>query len=503
MAETTRHEGGVKYHKPGQEYFEKRGLKRHAGVFSLWALGVGAVISGDFSGWNGGFSVGGWGGMFIGTIIIAIMYLGLTYSIAEMSPALPHTGGAYSFARTAFGPWGGFITGVAENIEYVLTPAVVVYFIGTYMTAIVGTPDWFQPIWWLIGYIVFVGLNVRGVALSFAVTVIVTLIAIAILLFFFLSALFSGHFDFAKYAMNIGVDASGAAVALPDGHGPFLPLGVKGILASMPFAVWLFLAIEQLPLASEESVDPKRDMPKGIMLGMFTLIGLGFLVLIINPAIPEGSFAYGTSGQPILDGFAAIFGSGWARLLSIFAVAGLVASFHAIIFAYGRQIYSLSRAGYFPHFLSVTHGEHKTPNTALIAGALVGFLVMLVVWITQGGEKAGTFIGFVLLNMAVFGAMFSYFLQAITFLQLRRKFPSIERPYRSPFGVLGASLTAIIAVVTIYFQLTDPTYRQGVIGVAIWYIIAIVYFAAYGRNTLVYSPEEEFAVKHREGAASM
>ena len=65
--------------------------------------------------------------MFIGTIIISIMYLGLTYSIAEMSPALPHTGGAYSFARTAFGPWGGFITGIAENIEYVLTPAVIVF----------------------------------------------------------------------------------------------------------------------------------------------------------------------------------------------------------------------------------------------------------------------------------------------------------------------------------------------------------------------------------------
>jgi len=51
------------------------------------------VISGEFSGWNLGFNVGGWGGMFIGTIIITIMYLGLTYSIAEMSPALPHTGG--------------------------------------------------------------------------------------------------------------------------------------------------------------------------------------------------------------------------------------------------------------------------------------------------------------------------------------------------------------------------------------------------------------------------
>jgi ethanolamine permease len=502
MAEK-RHEGGVSYHVPAKDYFEKRELKRHAGVFALWALGVGAVISGDFSGWNLGFAVGGWGGMFVATVIIAIMYLGLTYSIAEMSPALPHTGGAYSFARTAFGPWGGFITGIAENIEYVLTPAVVVYFIGTYMTAITGTPDWFQPGWWIIGYIVFVGLNVRGVALSFKVTVIVTLIAIAILIFFLLSALFSGQFDFSKWAMNIGVGPDGAAVALPDGHGPFLPFGVYGVLAALPFAVWLFLAIEQLPLAAEESVDPKRDMPKGIMLGMFTLIALGFLVLIINPAIPQGSFAYGTSGQPILDGFAVIYGSGWAKILSLFAVAGLVASFHAIIFAYGRQIYSLSRAGYFPHFLSVTHGEHKTPNTALITGGVVGLAVMLVVWFAMGGEAAGTFIGSVLLNMAVFGAMFSYLLQALTFLQLRRRFPNIDRPYRSPFGVIGASLTVIIALVTIYFQLTDPLYRQGVIGVAIWYILAIVYFAAYGRKTLVFSPEEAFAVKHREGAAAL
>ena len=55
---------------------------------------------------------------------------------------------------------------------------------------------------------------------------------------------------------------------------------------------------------------------------------------------------------------------------------------------------------------------------------------------------------------------------------------------------------------TIGFQLADPLYRTGVIGVAIWYALAIIYFAAYGRKTLVFSPEEEFAVKHREGAAA-
>jgi ethanolamine permease len=512
-----RHEGGVHYHIPGKDYFDKRELRRHAGVFSLWALGVGAVISGDFSGWNLGFAVGGWGGMFIATIAITIMYLGLTYSIAEMSPALPHTGGAYSFARTAFGPWGGFITGIAENIEYVLTPAVIMFFIGSYLTAIFETPAAFQPVWWILGYIIFVGLNARGVELSFTVTVIVTLLAIAILIIFFVAAIPS--FDFSRYAMNIGADpATGAAVELPDGHGPFLPLGAHGVLAALPFAVWLFLAIEELPLAAEESANPRRDMPKGIMLGMFTLIGLGFLVLMFNPAIPiarevtdaagtattiHGAFALGTSGEPILDGFRAIFGSSAAKILALIAVAGLIASFHTIIFAYGRQIFSLSRAGYFPHFLSVTHGIHKTPNVALIAGGLLGLAVMLVVWFTMGGEAAGSFIGGVLLNMAVFGAMFSYLLQALTFIKLRKSFPNIERPFRSPFGILGASLTVIIALVTIGFQLADPVYRTGVIGVAIWYALAILYFAAYGRKTLVFSPEEEFALKHREGTVKV
>ena len=217
----------------------------------------------------------------------------------------------------------------------------------------------------------------------------------------------------------------------------------------------------------------------------------------------HGAFALGTSGEPILDGFRAIFGSDWAKLLSLIAVCGLVASFHAIIFAYGRQIYSLSRAGYFPHFLSITHGKHKTPNMALVAGGLLGLAVMLVVWFTMGGEAAGSFIGGVLLNMAVFGAMFSYLLQGLTFIQLRRRFPNIERPFRSPFGVLGATLTVIIALVTIGFQLSDPLYRTGVIGVAIWYALAILYFAAHGRRTLVLSPEEEFAVKHRQGASAI
>jgi len=478
----------VTYARVGASYFERRVLKRHAGVWSLWALGVGAVISGHYSGWNIGLASGGWGGMIIAGGVIAAMYLGLTYSIAEMAAALPHTGGAYSFARTAMGPWGGFLTGLAENVEYVLTPAVIVFFIGSYLGRIVGTGPELQPVYWVLAYVVFVWLNVAGVALSFRVTVVVTLLALACLVGFWISAL--PHADVQRWALNIGPGGE----LLPEGGGPFLPFGWQGALATLPFAVWLFLAIEQLPLASEESLNPRRDMPRAIILGVFTLIVSAAMIVWLNPSVAGGSHALGRSGEPLLDGFAAVFGTDIARGLAMIALAGLIASFHTIIFASGRQIYSLSRAGYFPNALSVTHGVRKTPHVAMLSGSLLALVVMLAVWFAAGEETGSAVIGGTLLNMAVFGAMFSYVMQGASFILLRRNHPHIERPYRSPLGVSGAAVTVVIAVVTLYYQLLDPVYRIGVIGVAVWFAVLITYFALVGRHRLILSPEEEFAM---------
>ena len=129
---------GVTYIDVNKDYFADRSLNRFAGIWSLWALGVGAVISGHFSGWNYGLATGGWGGMLAAATIMAIMYLGLVFCIAEMSAALPHTGASYSFARAALGPWGGFVSGLCENVEYVVAPAVICFFIGSYLGGIFG-----------------------------------------------------------------------------------------------------------------------------------------------------------------------------------------------------------------------------------------------------------------------------------------------------------------------------------------------------------------------------
>jgi ethanolamine permease len=424
------------------------------------------------------------------------MYLGLVFCIAEMSPALPHTGAAYSFARTAMGPWGGFITGLCENVEYVVTPAVIAFFIGSYVGGIVGgdTPPY---VWWVITYIAFLVLNIFGVALSFRVTLIVTLASLAVLVVFWLSAI--PNMDFSRWALNIGADpATGAAVELPEGNGSYFPFGFSGVLATLPFAVWLFLAIEQLPLAAEESVDPKRDMPRGIIAGMLTLMVSAFMIVLLNPSvIGVGSFKLATSGEPLLDGFRAVYGTSGAVILGLIALIGLIASFHTIVFAMGRQVYSLSRAGYFPVGLSVTHSIYKTPHVAMIAGALVGLGIMMIMWFALGGDAAGSLIGSVLLNMAVFGAMCSYIAQAASFIMLRRNQPHIERPYRSPLGIPGAVVTIVICLVTLIYQVQDPNFFKGVIWVVLWFAVGIVYFALIGRNKLILSPEEEFALEHK------
>jgi ethanolamine permease len=199
MAESTT--SGVTYTKAAAGYFEKRTLKRSAGFWGIWGLGVAAVISGEFSGWNLGTADAGFGGMAIATAIVIVMYFTMLFSIGEMAAALPHTGGAYSFARAALGPWGGFVTGLAESIEYVATTAVVVYFAAQYANGALLAFFSFQLppfVMWVILYAIFVVVNALGAAIGFRLAIIVSIISIAILAVFVIVAFSTGSFSVDK-----------------------------------------------------------------------------------------------------------------------------------------------------------------------------------------------------------------------------------------------------------------------------------------------------------------
>lgn len=474
--------GGVTYSHAEEGYFEKRQLKRTAGFWGLWGIGVAAVISGDFSGWNGGLGTAGWGGLLIASLLMIVMYFGMLFSIGEMSAAMPHTGGAYSFARAAMGPWGGFVTGFAESIEYVFTTAVVVYFSAGYADGVVGgdIPSW---VWWIILYAVFVLLNAAGAEASFKFAIGVAVVSIAILVLFGVLAAAKGALDFGTLDDIV-----------PDGgHGSFLPFGITGILYALPFAMWFFLGIEELPLAAEEAHNPEKDIPRAGVIGMASLVVCAAIVFFLNPAV-MGSGATAGSGEPLLDGFRAFLPDGWARVLAAFALIGLLASLQGIMYAYGRNIYSLSRAGYYPKILSLT-GTRQTPYVALVVGAVIGFVALVVT--DNAGETAGK----IVLNIAVWGAVIAYMLQMASYVLLRRRFPNATRPYLSPVGVAGAVVAGLLALLTFVGILRNPDYRPAIIAIVVIYLVGLGVFAVFGRHRLVLSPEEEYAMSgglHRD-----
>jgi len=494
MTDSATKSSGATYTKAEAGYFEKRSLKRTAGVWGLWGIGIAAVISGDFAGWNPGLGQGGWGGLLIATLIITIMFFTMIFSIGEMSAAMPHTGGAYSFSRAAMGPWGGFITGLAETIEYVVTTAVVVLFSGYYLNSVIASLTGFDLdalgfawVWWVVLYAIFIGLNSLGASIGFKFALVVAIISMLVLVTFAVLAFAFGAADFSRLF----------DIAPTAGDTEFLPFGATGILFALPFAIWFFLGIEELPLAAEEATNPTKDIPKASVLGVVTLAFFGLLVLFLNPAVTGSAALTESPGldEPLLVGFAAFLPTEVAAVLSLFALIGLLASLQGIMFAYGRNMYSLSRAGYYPKFLSLTGAKHQTPWVALLVGGVIGFIILIGVNIVSGiSDELGGAANGIILFIAVFGAVISYIMQMVSFVILRRKFPTAVRPYKSPTGIAGAVVAGLIAFAAFIGILLAPDFRLAVIAFAIIFVVGIVIFALVGRHRLVLSPEEEYAL---------
>jgi ethanolamine permease len=115
----------------------------------------------------------------------------------------------------------------------------------------------------------------------------------------------------------------------------------------------------------------------------------------------------------------------------------------------------------------------------------------------QEGELGAQVVAAVL-NMAVFAAVLAYIFQCTSFVMLRRKLPNIERPYVSKWGIPGAIIAGIIAAIALVSIFLNEGYRPGVYGVAVYFILGVIYFAVAGRHKLVLSPEEEFALTSGE-----
>lgn len=447
-------------------YLAKRQLKRGtAGWLMLAGLGVSYVISGDFAGWNFGIGQAGWGGFVIAAIGMAVMYLTLVLSLAEMSSSIPAAGGGYSFARQAMGPAGGFFTGLAVLIEYALAPAAIVIFIGAAVNELLGIDG---PLVYAAFYAVFIAIHCKGVGEALKVMMVISALAV-------LAILATGAALLPAFEADNLFDIA-AATGNADS---FLPFGWYGVWAALPFAMWLFLAVEGVPLAAEEAKNPERDVPKGIIGAMlFLLVTAVAVVVLLAGAV--GAKVIGNSAVPLVDALNIRGFGGLATTVNILGLAGLVASFFSIIYGYSRLVFALSRAGYLPQSLSLTN-QNKSPVRALVVPGIFGFLVSL------SGE------GDLILAMAVVGATISYALMALSHILLRVKQPDMARPYKTPGGMVTSSIAlglSLIALTGVYAF--DPKAFFLTAGL---FLAGGLYYAFYARRHLVAgSAEEEFAM---------
>ncbi|WP_076997670.1 ethanolamine permease [Variovorax sp. KK3] len=392
------------------------GLKKVLGPVQLWGIAVGLVISGEYFGWSYGWNTAGTLGFLVATVLVAAMYTTFIFSFTELSTAIPHAGGPFAYARRAFGPTGGFVAGFATLVEFVFAPPAISLAIGAYLN--VQFPG-IDPKHFALGaYVVFIALNWIGVGIAAAFELFVTVLAIFELLVF------------------MGVVAPGWSLANFMAHGwsgssSFGSAAVPGIFASIPFAIWFFLAIEGAAMAAEEARDPQRTIPIAYTTGIVTLVVLAFGVMIFAGGVGDWR-RLANINDPLPQAMKAVVGadSGWLHMLVWIGLFGLIASFHGIIMGYSRQIFALARAGYLPPTFAALSPRFGTPHRALLAGGVIGIAAIFSdEWVQFGGQTLTANI----VTMSVLGAITMYLVSMAALFKLRRDEPGLRRPYRAPF----------------------------------------------------------------------
>jgi ethanolamine permease len=413
-------------------------LKRVLKPVHLWAIGVGLVISGEYFGWNLGWAVAGTIGLLIATVVVTLMYVTFIFSYTELTAAIPHAGGAFAYAYRAMGPFGGLIAGYATLIDFLLaTPAIAVS-LGSYLHFLYPGIPIMQSA--MVFNAAFILLNVSGVKESAMFSVFITILAVAELLLYM--GIVAPHFKMENYLTNP------------------MPFGWAGVFAALPFAVWFYLAIEGVAMVVEEVKEPKKNIPKGYISAIVTLVFLALAVMILTGGITDWHKLSGLD-YPLPASIGIVLGDN-NSLTKIFAgigLFGLIASLHGTILASSRQVFAMARSGYLPRGLAQINHRFKTPHWALIIGGVISFIAIYI------GSTAQIII------LSVLGAVLMYMMSMISLFILRKKEPQLERPFISPFYPVFPAIALVISficmVAIMYFSVVVSLVFFAILAVAL------------------------------------
>jgi ethanolamine permease len=452
-------------------------LQKSLGPWTLWGLGVGYVIAGEYFGWNIGLPAGGTGGLLVAFVLVTIMYIAFVLSYAELACAIPKAGGGFVYALRGLGRFGGYMTGITQLIEFVFAPPAIAMALGAYAQM---NWSWMDPkLVAILSLSAFTALNLIGVKQAAIFELVVTVLAVGELL------LFMGVTAPHVRAENLLANA--------------WPSGWTGIIAALPFAVWFYLAIEGVANAAEETKNPQRNVLIGFGTALATLVFLAGGVLICAVGVggwervvyaPDQISA--VSGQLVIGEGAKASDSPLPlalgqimppthplyQLLIGIGGLGLICSLNGIIFAAGRSLFEMGRAGYLPAGLGTIQPRTHAPWVSLVVNWALGVLAVLFF------DTAGMII------ISAMGAALLYILSMEALVQLRRKEPELPRPYRVPFYPLMPRLAqwlAIALLLAMLWQNLNPNNWRASLSLHFFacLFVAAIYYVVVVRRSLL------------------
>jgi ethanolamine permease len=392
------------------------------GWFEIASLGVAIAISGNFSGWNYGLALGGWGGMLAAAGLMAMLYVGITQIVGELAAAYPSASGFDQYVSLGLGTSYGRIAGMALFAGLALGTGLAASFISAYADSIAGIGGWPLKVGLILAVVV---LQTRGARDSVRVTLLAGIVALTVLVGFCAAMLPKFH------ASNL--------LTLQPGLSPTLfPSGLAGIFGCVPFALFFFIGVEQAALGAAEAKDVSRTVPLALTIAISTALVIGFGILIV---------ATGAAGVRTLSGtddplYAAVSAgtSGAvkhiaANLIGLGAIVSLLATFFSLSYAASRQAYALALAGDFPALLSRTNARHA-PHWGLFAVAVIG-------------TAAAAFDPSVVMVVFVFLLNVAYQFTLAAFVALRRRQPTLARPFRAAGGVGTAAVSSVLSLIVL------------------------------------------------------
>jgi ethanolamine permease len=460
------------------DYIRQHVLKRPLRSIHIWSLGVGVVITGEYFGWNFGLPVAGPIGMLIATLIICGLYLTWVLGLSELSVAMPFAGGPMAYGRRALGRGVGFLMGWSMFLECLFAAIGTALATGGYVAFLLN-PDHADPLTTTISAILcallFLVVQYIGVKEQAVITLWLTYAAIGALVWFWIAAW-----------PGVSLDRIFTRPLLPGGWG--------GVLGAVPYALWWLVMIETVALASEEAHEPHISIPRGLVLAQITLVILvvltWFFVCAAAPYAETGAVVY-----PLPLVLKKVWGMGWfLKSFSAVALAGMVVSYSAMLYATSRQLFSLGRAGYLPRALGAVQATRRTPGVSLIVCTFIAILFIVFGHFHEQATAASILI-------STLTALIWYILAMACLLVLRRKEPRLFRPYQCPvfpWMVLFVGLLSAFAgylYVWVNVQVLVPT--------LLLYAAAGTWYALRGRHTVLTTAPEEVAARIAQKLAEL